>query len=199
MLRHRARGPSLELLAIASLILVSTPAAAGQVYSLSGKFVSNQGRLVNFPMIGGVACPSITVMVGSEPPATAGWTHVTEPANPAGCVHAKAKVTTTGKGVGGAFVLPTNALAQPAQSSNGLPKHWLPVKGAIPIKQISTSNAFAGPAAARTYAPGSMANGMNTAAFRAFRGGAWNTQTGRVGSGRASPGAEADAPAAGRS
>jgi hypothetical protein len=54
---------------------------------------------------------------------------------------------------------------------------------APPVVQLATSFKITGPAPARTTPPaGTMATGMNTAAFHAFKTGAWMTQTGRAGS-----------------
>ena len=184
MLRRRARGPSLELLAIASFMLVGSAADAGQVYTLSGKFVSNQSGVFNFPLVGDVACPSIVIQEhAGGPPGTAGYTPPIVPANPAGCVPGKAKLTTTGKGVGGAFVMPKQVFAQLPQSSNGLPAHWLPVT-VQPVggpRQISTSIGFSGPPGGHALPQGSMADGMNNAVFRDFRADAWTMQSGRIG------------------
>ena len=57
------------------------------------------------------------------------------------------------------------------------------VKYAPPVEQLATSFLVSGPPTARLQPPGgTMATGMNTAAFRVFKQGAWKTQTGRAGS-----------------
>jgi hypothetical protein len=175
MARYLAAAPSrTALLAIASVLLFGASATHAQrVYTLAGKFASNQGRAINFPLFGDVPCPTLQIGPGGG----TGYYGSQKPAAPHGCVGGAGRVTTTGKGVAGAFALPVNAFGQAAP---GTP-HWLPVDYGNPTRrQYSTSNAFAGPPAARAGPPGSMANGMNTAAFRAFRADAWSTQTGRV-------------------
>jgi hypothetical protein len=135
-----------------------------QTYTLTGKFTSHRGQLIDLPLLGDVPCPSLTLMSGpgaAVPPMT-----TTPPArtmtraNAFGCVGAAVpELATTGAGVGGAFTLPTNALAQPLPES----VHWLELPNATPLLQVQTSLAFAGPAAK---AP--------------FHESAWKDQPGRI-------------------
>jgi hypothetical protein len=126
--------------------------------------------------------PQIKVMTGFV-----GYPATTMVARDLQCVkHAPNKfVMTTGAGpggmVGGAFVFPNNAFSKP------LPPYVraVEVKYAPPVLQLATSFKITGPPVAinaLTPPNGTMNNGVNTAAFRAFKAGAWMTQTGRAGS-----------------
>jgi hypothetical protein len=173
------------------LVLFSSGAgAAPKSYVFSGKLTSNRGTLINLPMVGNVGCngagfANLTVMSGPGgkaipspyTPAVHSKAHL---ANNYGCVaHVPGKkVTTTGAGAGGAFVMPAKAFSRPAAG------YSIHIPNATPIRQLFTSFAATGPRApgSVTGAPGSMFNGMNAAAFHGFKKGAWATQTGRAAS-----------------
>src|SRR5207244_9600985 len=100
-------------------------------------------------------------------------------ANSRGCVAnvPGKKITTTGAGVGGAFVMPTHVFSKPAAPAT------IAFPLATPVKQIFTSFKVTGPLKTPTSAVGgSMAMSYPAAAFHAFKKGAWVTQTGRQGS-----------------
>jgi hypothetical protein len=158
--------------------------AAGAVaYTFTGKFVSNRGLLINIPLVGNTPCPSLTIMSGPggtmvPAPTTPPMRTMTAPANPFQCVKAAGMISTTGMGVGGAFVMPPKVLTKPF----GAYVPAVSVKYGGPVKQLATSFKITGPAAAFTTPPaGTMGTGMNTAAFHAFKAGAFATQTGRAG------------------
>jgi hypothetical protein len=176
----------------AMLVLVGP--AAGAVpkrYIFTGKLTSNHGRLINIPMVGNVSCAGVglsnlTIMSGpggnmvpaeTTPPAHS-KVHV---AAPYGCVaHVPGrKITTSGAGVGGAFVMPTHVLSKPFQSyvaAVALPKTDRNV-------QLATNFRVTGPLATPTRPlGGSMAMSFPAAALHGFKKGAWMTQTGRQGS-----------------
>jgi hypothetical protein len=165
--------------------------AAPKTYVFSGKLTSNRGPSINIPLIGNVNCrggglASPTVMQGP------GGTFIPAPdtpptrtpgmlANIYGCVgHVPGKqVTTTGAGVGGAFVMPTMVFSRPAQSYVAA----IELSPRPPFVQIATAFQITGPLQTPTTAlGGSMVGSFPPAAFRAFKKGAWMTQTGRQGS-----------------
>jgi hypothetical protein len=167
--------------------------AAPKTYVFSGKLTSNRGPSINIPLIGNVnhwtgnqSVASPTVMQGP------GGSIVPAPdtprtrtpgmlANIYGAVgHVPGKqITTTGAGVGGAFVMPTQVFSRPVQSYVAA----LHVPNATPAIQIATSFKFTGPRKTPTTAlGGSMVGSFPAAAFHAFKKGAWMTQTGRQGS-----------------
>jgi hypothetical protein len=174
-----------SLLTLAALVLGSTVASAA-TYTFAGKFTSNRGLLINIPVVGNVPCAGLSIMSGPggmvvPAPVTPGARTMTMIANAYNCVaHVPGKlVNTTGMGVGGGFVLPPNVFSKPFGSYVAA----VAVKYAPPVVQLATSFKITGPAAMRTTPPaGTMATGMNTAAFHAFKAGAWMTQTGRAGS-----------------
>src|SRR5262245_42175032 len=100
-------------------------------------------------MFGAFPCPSTVVGIGYG--TLSGAPNIRRrDANPYGCAPVAGRVTTTGKGVGGAFVMPPDAIRQ-AAAPNG---HWLHLESVNPaLEQITTGFAFAGPAVARTGAP----------------------------------------------
>jgi hypothetical protein len=167
--------------------------AAPKIYLFSGKLTSNRGSLINIPVVATVPCSGVglsnlTVMAGqggkvipaptTPPTRTAGV-----PANPSGCVgHVPGKkVTTTGAGVGGAFVMPTKVFLRPFNSyvaAISMVTAKLP-----PIIQLATNFKITGPLKTpTTFVGGSMIGTFGPAAFHAFKKGAWMTQTGRQGS-----------------
>ncbi len=174
-----------SLLTLAALVLGSTAAGAA-TYTFAGKFTSNRGLLINIPVVGNVPCAGLSIMSGPggmivpapvTPPART-MTMIANNYNCVGNVPGKT-VMTTGMGVGGGFVMPNNVWSKPF----GAYVAAVAVKYAPPVIQLATSFKITGPAPVRTTPPaGTMATGMNTAAFHAFKAGAWMTQTGRAGS-----------------
>jgi hypothetical protein len=174
--------------------LADTANAAPKSYVFTGKLTSNRGPLINVPMVGnadcaGVGLSNLTVMSGPGgskiPAVTTPPVHSkVNPANGFGCVaHVPGKkITTTGAGVGGAFVMPTKVFSRPFQSyvaAVHLPTAIPPP----PFIQLATSFQITGPRAAPTTPlGGSMVMSFPHAAFRAFKKSAWMTQTGRQGS-----------------
>jgi hypothetical protein len=181
---------------IMALALIAPAAgAAPKTYVFTGKLTVNHGTLFNIPAIGNVPCggvglanltvmagPGLTGMVPPLPvPDTPATRTAGQPANPFGCVGnvPGRKITTTGAGVGGAFVMPTMFLSRPFQSyaaAVGIHRS--------PFVQLATSFRVTGPLAIPTTPLGGSMVGMTfpPAAFHAFRKGAWATQTGRQGS-----------------
>jgi len=168
----------------------SAASAAPKSYVFTGKLTSNRGQIINVPMVGNVACggaglANLTVMSGHggntipapyyPPPLK------TVAANAYGCVgHAPGKkITTTGAGVGGAFVMPTMVFAKSTP-----PTGPLVIPNATPVRQFYTNFRVTGPRSAKvvTLPPGSKAYFHPSAEFHAFKKGAWATQTGRQGS-----------------
>ena len=187
---HAARLSAIRLLSAMLALGGSAANAAPKAYVLSGKHV-DRGLLINVPMVGNVGCngaglANLTVMSGPggsmvPAPYTSAGRTMTQIANNNGCVaHVPGKkITTSGAGVGGAFVMPTGVLAK---SSAGTA---VVVPNATPVKQLFTSFRITGPRSANAItatAVGTMATGMNSAAFHGFKKGAWVTQTGRQGS-----------------
>jgi hypothetical protein len=146
--------------------------AAPKNYVFTGKFTSNRGNLYNIPLVGNTPCggaglsnlrimsgPGLTgphtllSMTGMSmvPIATPAVHPGSQPANGinrdygcAGYVPGR-KLTTTGAGVGGEFVLPDHVLSKP------LPGDVLRFKGPVtPLKQLFTSWAITGPRKAST-------------------------------------------------
>ena len=107
---------------IASFAVATIVAAAGAANAFMhvpfvGRFTTNRGALINSPLAGNAACPSLTIMSGpggtmvpaeQTPPART----MTVPAAPFGCVAGNGQITTTGMGagVGGGFVIAPGAL-----------------------------------------------------------------------------------------
>jgi hypothetical protein len=178
---------------LAAFALAATHAsAAPKSYTLTGKFTSNRGKIVNLPLVGTVPCAGVglsnlTVMEG---PGGAIVPAPTTPAGPFPGMTANAfgngcaghvpgrKITTTGAGVGGAFVMPTMVLTRPFNS--------YPAAVGVhvtPVVQIATSFKITGPLKTPTTpVGGSMKGSFPVAAFHAFKKGGWMTQTGRQGS-----------------
>jgi hypothetical protein len=99
-------------------------------------------------------------------------------AGPYGCVaHVPGKkITTTGAGVGGQFVMPTKVFSRPFNSYVAA----VHVPNATPVIQLATSFKITGPLKTPTTpVGGSMLKSFAPAAFHAFKKGAWMTQTGR--------------------
>jgi hypothetical protein len=191
------------------VLIAGAASAAPKNYVFTGKFTSNRGALLNLPLVGdtpcaGVGLANLRIMSGpglTGPHTLFSMTAMTMQPNPTPTVHPFSqlangdkydyqcvgynkgkKVVTTGAGVGGNFTVPTKVLNHPLPGVTTV----VHVANATPIIQLATSFKFTGP---RSVIPanepplgGSMANGTNTAAFRAFKKGAWATQTGRVGS-----------------
>ena len=174
----------------AMLLVGSAASAAPKTYVFTGKLTSSHGTLINVPAVGNVDCAGIglsnlTVMSGpggSKVPA-----EMTPPihskanvAAPFGCVaHVPGKkISTTGAGVGGAFVMPARVFSRPFNSYLAA----VGVPNAAPLVQLATSFQITGPLATPTRAlGGSMVMNFPAAALHAFKKSAWMTQTGRGG------------------
>ena len=179
---------SSALSAMAVLMLVSGASAAPKQYIFTGKITSNRGTLINIPVVGNVSCGGVglsNLVIMSGPggamvpaPTTPAARTMTVPANVIGCAKhiAGKKITTTGTGVGGQFVMPTKVFSRPFQSYVAAVK----VPNATPVIQLATSFKITGPLAAPTTpVGGSMVMSFAPAAFHQFKKGAWMTQTGR--------------------
>jgi hypothetical protein len=181
-----------SILALAVGVSFATAANAA-TYTFTGKFTASRGLLINTPVVGNTPCPSISIMSGPggmvvPAPVTPPMRTMTRMANATvlnvkdlGCVAAVPGklINTTGMGVGGAFVMPPHVFSKPFPSYVAA----VSVMYAPPILQLATSARVTAPPAVRTTPPaGTMRTGMNTAAFNAFKAGAWMTQTGRIGS-----------------
>ncbi len=189
--------------AIAALVGMSAPAGAAN-YTMAGRFTSNRGRGLQVPLVGlspdaGAihGCGGLKFKSGPGLPGTVSGTYYsglfmdvganTRGGMDLGCMpHAPGgvapgvgkQIVTTGMGKGGRFTLPTVAFKNPAPMTtiNAISDTSIPG-----VVQFATSNSVTGPPAVRLEAPmGTMNDGMNTAAFRVFRQGAWSTQTGRA-------------------
>jgi hypothetical protein len=207
LLVYPGRTEEFAMRAIRSMLVLSVvwsisgaASAAPKTYVFTGKLTVNHGMLFNIPAIGDVSCRGIglsnlTVMAGpgltgmvpplpvpnTPPTRTAG-----QPANVLGCAgHVPGKkITTTGAGVGGAFVMPTMVLNHPFSSG---PAHSYVAAVGIhrtPFIQLATNFRITGPLATPTRGLGGSMVGITfpPAAFHAFKKGAWATQTGRQGS-----------------
>jgi hypothetical protein len=186
---------SSALSAMAVLMLVSGASAAPKQYIFTGKITSNRGILINIPVVGNANCGGVglsNLVIKSGPggamvpaPTTPGVNGfgartMTLPANVFGCAGnvAAKKITTTGIGVGGAFVMPTKVFTRPFNSYVAAVK----VPNATPVIQLATSFKITGPLkTATTPVGGSMVMSFAPAAFHAFKKSAWMTQTGRGG------------------
>jgi hypothetical protein len=185
------RSHALWLSALLS-VFAGTASAAPRSYLFTGKFTSNRGLFINIPLVATVPCngvglSNLTVMQGPggavvPAPATPPGPFPGAPANNYGfgCAGhlAGKKLTTTGAGVGGAFVMPTMVLTRPFNSYVAAVAVHM-----TPIIQLATSFKITGPLKTPT-APvgGSMLKSFAPAAFHAFKKAAWMTQTGRQGS-----------------
>jgi hypothetical protein len=190
------------LLSVWLVMLVATVAHAAN-FTFSGKFTSSRGKIINIPVVGNTPCAPLTLRSGpGEGGTMTPYSHMIQrgvntqpnmivtpyyqgPGRDLLCVGhvAGKKLATDGQGTamgkGGGFVMPANAFTKP------LPPYVraVGVKYAPPLEQLATSFKVSGPASARSQpVGGTMANGMNTAALRVFKQGAWKTQTGRAGS-----------------
>jgi len=176
----------LSSLVVLTAFVLGSSAAGAATFAFTGKFTSNRGLLINIPVVGNVPCAGLSIMSGPggmvvPAPVTPAMRTMTMIANNYNCVAHKAgkKITTTGMGVGGAFVIPPNVFSKPF----GAYVAAVAVKYAPPVIQLATSFKITGPAPVRTTPPaGTMVNGVNTAAFHAFKAGAWMTQSGRAAS-----------------
>jgi hypothetical protein len=178
---------ALTITAITALV-GSSAGAAPKSYVFSGKLTSNRGSLLNIPMLGNAACNGVglsdfTVMFGPggkvvPAPNTPAGPFPGTPANGFGCVGfvPGKKITTTGAGVGGQFVMPTKVFSRPFNSYVAA----LHVPNATPVIQLATSFKITGPLkTATTPVGGSMKGSFAVAAFHQFKKSAWMTQTGR--------------------
>jgi len=193
------------LVASVALLFLLAGSANAATYSLGGRFTSNRGRAAQVPLVGlanegatatpnGIAaCHGLKFMTGAGPAGTVTPVlTMVQGANQRGikdigCMPQAPRkgpmtpgvaITTTGMGVGGAFVLPAMAFQNmgPPTTINAIGITTLPG-----ILQFATSNSVFGPRSPRLEAPmGTMNNGTNTASFRKFRTMAWSTQTGRA-------------------
>jgi hypothetical protein len=176
--------------AAGSLVLsASGSSAAPKTYAFTGKFTSSRS-LINVPVVGNVSCggvglSNLTIMSGPgaalvPAPNTPTARTMTKVAAPYGCVgHVPGKkITTTGAGVGGAFVMPTKVFSKPYGSYVAAIK----IPNATPILQLGTSARVTGPLKTPTQPlGGSMVNSFAPAALHQFKKNAWLTQTGRAG------------------
>jgi hypothetical protein len=182
---------AVHALAAALALAASAASAAPKTYVFTGKFTAGRGMGLNVPLAGdapcgGVGLANLTLMSGPggvviPAPNTDPIRTMTRLANAYGCVpHVEGKkITTSGAGVGGAFVMPPQVFSHPLGSYEPA----APPRSASTVVQVATSFRVTGPAAAPT-APlgGSMAMSFAPAALHGFRKGAWMTQTGRQGS-----------------
>src|SRR5438128_2682981 len=144
---------SSALSAIAVMMLVTGASAAPKQYIFTGKLTSNRGLLINIPQVGNAACggaglSNLVIMSGPggmvvPAPTTPTMRTMSAPANVYGCVAEVAgkKITTTGAGVGGAFVMPTKVFSRPFQTYVAA----VHVPNATPIIQLASSFKITGP------------------------------------------------------
>jgi len=205
-MKMRAIRSLTSLVAAAALLLVASSGGAA-VYTLGGKFTSNRGKSAQVPLVGlSVAAKAINLcgvgmaLTFMSGPGVAGTvTPATHPnmvgvndrgGKDLGCMPQVngVMITTTGKGVGGAFTLPAKALKNPgpATTINAIGVTTIPG-----VLQFATSNSVTGPPSPRLESPmGTMQTGCvgtgvakvcaNQAQFRKFKTGAWASQTGRA-------------------
>ena len=202
----RAIPPFAARLSSGLLLLVAamTATAAPKNYVFTGKFTNNRGTLFNIPLVGNTPCGgaglsnlrimsgpgltgphtlfSMTAMTGvpAVTPAVHPFTQLANGINQdyrcAGSVPGR-KLTTTGAGVGGAFVVPDHVLSKP------LPGDVVRLKGATPIKQLFTSWAITGPRKDSSRFAGPPPGSPSptwTVNFRKFQKNAFGLQPGRV-------------------
>jgi hypothetical protein len=176
--------------AVAALVGMSASAGAAN-YTLAGRFTSNRGKAAQVPLVGATPCGALQFRsrsiyrydslfykaMGAN--TRAGMDLGCMPHAPGGVAPGVGKkVVTTGMGKGGRFTLPTVAFRNPAPMTT---INAIGVTSTPGVLQWATSNSVTGPPAVRLEAPmGTMNDGMNTAAFRVLRQGAWSTQTGRA-------------------
>jgi len=187
----QAKRYSAPLFVGSAVLLVATAVgAAPKQYIFTGKITSNRGTMINIPQVGNAACngvglSNLTIMSGPggamvPAPSTPTMHSKVNAANGFGCAgHLPGKkITTTGAGVGGAFVMPAKVFSRPFNSYVAAVK----VPNATPVIQLASSFKITGPLATPTTAlGGSMVNSFAPAAFHAFKKNAWMTQTGRGG------------------
>ena len=172
------------------LLVATTVSAAPKQYIFTGKLTSNRGTMINIPQVGNAACggvglANLTIMSGPggktvPAPVTPTMHTKVNPANAFGCAGnlPGKKITTTGIGVGGAFVMPTKAFSRPFQTYVAA----VHVPNATPVIQLASSFKITGPLKTPTTpVGGSMLKSFAPAAFHAFKKSAWMTQTGRGG------------------
>ena len=177
------------LVAAGALVLVAgSSAAAPKSYIFSGKFTSGRS-LINVPVVGNVACggvglSNLTIMSGPggkvvpapNTPAVHSKAMVVAPFGCVGNVPGK-KITTTGAGVGGAFVMPTKVFSKPFNTYTAA----IHIPNATPVIQLATNARVTGPLKTPTQPlGGSMVKSFAPAALHAFKKSAWMTQTGRL-------------------
>ena len=197
-----------SLVAWVAVVLIASSAGAVNNYTFAGRLTASRGKNTNVPLAGNTGCGSLTLMSGAgmiargqntlpNAPVTAGFNWKT--GKDFGCVKHNANVVlqTTGKGVGGAFTLPAQALKLP-YPKNRAPAFYMvgtdipvaEIKNFPPVVQIATSVSITAPPAARLRGPldggtQCVTVGTNTctnaADFAKFKTGAWATQTGRIG------------------
>jgi len=178
------------LIGAAAILVATAVGAAPKQYIFIGKITSNRGTMINIPQVGNVPCngvglSNLTVMSGPggamvPAPATPTMHSMVNVANAFGCAgHLPGKkITTTGAGVGGGFVMPAKVFSRPFNSYVAAVK----VPNATPVIQLASSFKITGPLATPTTGlGGSMVNSFAPAAFHAFKKSAWMTQTGRGG------------------
>jgi hypothetical protein len=170
-------------LALVAFALAGAPAAnaAPKSYVFTGKFTSNRGLFINLPVVAaapcnGVGLSNLTVMRGPggaivPAPNTPAGPFPGDPANAYGfgCVGIVAgkKLTTTGAGAGGAFVMPTMVLTRPFNSYVAAVDVHMSV-----IIQLATSFKITGPLKTPTTpVGGSMVMTFAPAPFHAFKEG----------------------------
>jgi MYXO-CTERM domain-containing protein len=172
-----------------AIVLVGAVAnAVPKTYIFTGKFMSNRGPVINVPLVGNTPCngvgfANLTVMSGPggkvvPAPVTPTMHTKVNLAGNYGCVAAVKgkKITTTGAGVGGAFVMPTHVFSRPLQSYVAA----VHVPNQTPVVQFATSFIVSAPLKTPTTPlGGSMVKSFAPAAFHAFKKSAWMTQTGR--------------------
>ena len=201
-----ARRLSAARLLTALLVLVAASAgAAPKNYVFTGKFTSNRGLLINFPLggvkpCGGVGLSNLRIMSGpglTGPHTVFSMTGMSMQPNPTPTMHDFSqfangffkdygcagsvpgrKLTTTGAGVGGAFVMPDHVLWNPPGGSAA----HLP--NATPVRQFFTSWAITGPRKLETLKTPPPGTGGSSSLFngnwRKFQKGAYKVQPGRV-------------------
>src|SRR6266516_1845447 len=163
---------AVRLLTLLLVLVAASAGAAPKNYVFTGKFTSNHGNLYNIPLVGntpcgGVGLSNLRIMSGpglTGPHTVLSMTGMSMVPNPTPTMHPFSqfangykkdygcagyvpgrKLTTTGAGVGGAFVVPDHVLSKP------LPGTVIRFKGpATPVKQLFTSWAITGPRKANT-------------------------------------------------
>jgi hypothetical protein len=196
-----------SLVACAALELVASSAAAANYYSFAGRLTTNRGRNTNVPMAGTTSCGSLTVVTG---PVMDGLMTVmvvrgvnTQPAmtitknfnwkdpqnRDQDCVKAVLPLMTTGKGAGvgagftllpQAFTLPYPRVRHPAHYMFKTDIPVAEIKNFPPAIQLATSVSITAPPTMRIDYSGTMFPTYPAAPFRAFKTGAWMSQTGRA-------------------